>query len=72
MTLVRHCLKDLTADNQAGQFTAGHPGVQRAVEAIVARADSVMPEEAESTAFDLQCLVMMGPYCRHLPVIDLF
>ena len=57
VTLVRHCLKDLTADNQAGQFTAGHPGVQRAVEAIVARADSVMPEEAESTAFDLQCLV---------------
>ena len=57
VSLVRHLLDDLSADNQAGSFRCDHQGLQRIIEAITERAKCVMPEEAESTAAELARLI---------------
>ncbi|HHX10950.1 MAG TPA: helicase [Firmicutes bacterium] len=57
VSLARHCLDGLSRDNKAGNFSAEHQELHRINEAIIERARSVMPEEAESTASQLDSLI---------------
>lgn len=57
VALVRHNVEGLADDNQAGSFTTDYPGVRQVTEAIVGRANSIMPEESKSTAADLERLI---------------
>ncbi len=57
VSLVRHLLDDLSADNQAGDFRSDHQGLQQIVKVITKRAMCVMPEEAKSTTTELANLI---------------
>ena len=57
VTLVRLMLDDMSGENQARKFRAAHPGLTKIVAAIMERVRCIMPEEAASTASDLEYLI---------------